>query len=84
MTIAYQDLIRGKTKKRKPQYMARVTEFRHERDISIPFIRGPILTGRDQAAASQSLNTGDIIPAEVPIKLVNRAIIFHEKSIRSG
>ena len=40
MTIAYQDLMKGKSKKGKPFFMVRIPDFRFERSFSMPNIRG--------------------------------------------
>ena len=76
MTMAYQDLIR-KGRNGKLICMSRVGASRHQRTITVVNIRTLVTMAQEQAAAPLSYRDGEIRPAEVIARLVNRALMFH-------
>ena len=76
MTMAYQDLIR-KGENGKLICMSRVGANRHQRTITVVSIRTLMSMAQEQADAPLSYRDGEIRPAEVTSRLVNRAIMFH-------
>ena len=76
MTMVYQDLIR-KGPNGRLICMSRVGASRHQRTITVVNIRTLMSMAQEQAAAPLSYSSGEIRPAEVAARLVNRAILFH-------